>query len=93
MKTLSLVPYEIPTDPPRPYPIKDALVNVLFGQAGLRAREVLRRDDIARKILAADDQTLLLEDAEYDQLKAAFEANEGFGRYDVELVRRVFSVV
>ena len=99
MKTVDLTPFAIVLAPAtgttpaqtQPYPVKDALINVLFGQPGLKAREILRRDDIARKILAADGPDLALEDAEYDQLKQAFEVAEGFGRNDVELVRRVLT--
>lgn len=103
MKTLSLVPYDIPAPSTvvdggvtvggtQPYPIKDALVNILFAQTGLRARDLLRRDDVARKILAADGSDLLLEDAEFEQLKTAVDTLEGFGRHDVELLRRVLAV-
>ncbi len=99
MKTLDIAPFDITVAPAtgdvpaqtQPYPVKDALINVLFGQPGLKAREILRRDDIARKILAADGSALPLEDAEYDQLKQAFDVAEGFGRNDVELVRRVLT--
>lgn len=102
MKTLSLAPYDISAPPTevdgvitvgrtQPYPIKDALVNILFAQTGLRARDLLRRDDVARKILAAEGPDLLLEDAEFEQLKSAVDTLEGFGRHDVELVRRVLT--
>lgn len=103
MKTLNIAPYDMPapasitegvlkTGGTQPYPIKDSLVNILFAQPGLKARDLLRRDDIARKVLNADSDELTLEDAEFDQLKAAVEQLEGYGRHDVELVRRVLDI-
>lgn len=102
MKSVNIAPYDMPAAASiqdgvlkaggtQPYPIKDSLVNILFAQPGLKARELLRRDDIARKVLNADSDTLVLEDAEFDQLKAAVELLEGYGRHDVELVRRILS--
>ena len=100
MPTLNIAPYLIDapativdgvlqTGNTTPYPIKDALINVLFAQTGLKARDILRRDDLARKIHLAETDTIDLTDAEQAQLTNAFDAMEGFGRNDVELVRRV----
>lgn len=72
-----------------PYPIKDALINLLFASTTLKAREVLRRDDLATKILLAEGDALSLDDAEYAILQNVMDAAEGFGRHDITLIRRV----
>lgn len=100
MKTVDITPYDITTAPAsgttpatvQPYPLKDALVNILFTQQGLKARDILKRDDVARKILLAEGPDLLLEDAEFELLKTAVDTMEGYGRNDAELCRRVLSV-
>lgn len=99
MKTLDMTPIVLTTVPAvddrpaktQPYPLQDVLVNILFNQPHLKARDILRRDDIARKILACEGDTLLLEDAEYEQLAQAVDTVEGFGRNDAELIRRVLA--
>ena len=102
MKTLDITPYPVTTAPAtgdapvqtQPYPVKDALINILFAKPGLKARDILRRDDVARKILVADDADgLSLEDAEFELLKDAVDTMEGFGRNDAELCRRVLAIV
>lgn len=100
MKSLDITPYNITTAlatdtaPAKvePYPVKDALVNILFARSGLKARDILKRDDVARKILLADEPDLLLEDAEFELLKDAVDTMEGYGRNDAELCRRVLGV-
>lgn len=100
MKTLNIAPYLITTVPAtadtpaksEPYPVKDALLNILFARPNLKARDILKRDDLGRKILAADGDIVEFEDAEFELLKDAVSTMEGFGRNDVELCRRVLSV-
>lgn len=99
MKTVNIVPYdmvvasatETTVAQTQPYPIKDALVNILFARRDLKAREILQRDDIGRKILCSEG-SLLLEDAEFEVLKSAVETMDGFSRTDAELVRRILTV-
>jgi hypothetical protein len=97
MKYLDVTPYEVKV-PAAPavegaaatalYPVKDSLVNILFADKNIRARDALKRDDVARKVLAAGDE-LALEDAEYDILLKAVDTLEGYARNDCELIRRV----
>ena len=73
-----------------PYRVKESLVGCLFHpELKLGGRDVIDRDKIATKIESAEDY-VLLEDAEYQKLLHAFETVKGFGKADVELVRRVF---
>ncbi len=73
-----------------PYTVKESLVSCLFHpELKLGGRSVLERDVIAKKIESAVDY-VLLEDAEYQKLLHAFETVHGFGKAEVELVRRVF---
>lgn len=73
-----------------PYKVKESLVGCLFHpELKLGGREIIDRDLIAKKIESAIDH-VLLEDAEYQKLNSAFETVKGFGKADVELVRRVF---
>lgn len=73
-----------------PYNVKESLVAALFHpELKLGAREVITRDKIATKIEEATDH-VLLEDAEYQKLESAFETVKGFGKSEVELIKRVF---
>ncbi len=73
-----------------PYTVKESLVSCLFHpELKLGGRDVIERDVIAKKIESAED-SVLLEDSEYQKLFDAFETVRGFGKAEVELVRRVF---
>ncbi len=91
MRKVNLEPYEVDLEPGTsvPYDVKRSLVNLLFGpHNSLDAEALLSRDDLARKIRAAQE-SVLLEDAEYRILEAAVRGFRGYGEHDVELVRRV----
>lgn len=99
MKTLDISPYDIVVGKTaeglelrQPYPIRDSIANILFAQPGLKARELLRRDDLARKVIATEIDTVVLTDAEFEQLKMAVDTLEGYGRQDVELIRRIVAL-
>lgn len=73
-----------------PYNVKESLVGCLFHpELKLGGREILECDLIAKKIESGED-FVLLEDAEYQRLNYAFETVKGFGKAEVELVKRVF---
>ena len=74
------------------YPMREALAEVLFHPAiKIMALDLLKRDDLARKILACEDEYLLLEDAEYDKVREAVGKVDSFTRNDVEFVNRVLN--
>ena len=71
-----------------PYKMKESLVELMFSRdLHLSGPELLDRDDLARKIMAADG-VVLLEEAEWGKLNAAASNITGFGKPDVEMVRR-----
>lgn len=71
------------------YDVKESLSMCLTHPSlQLDGRELLKRSKIIDKIEAADG-TLMLEEAEYDKVKQAFETIKGFSKNDMELVRRV----
>lgn len=75
-----------------PYDVRDSIIGILFNpNQRLKARELLDRDDLARKIRDWSGDLLQLENAEYVQLQRAVETLEGYGRHDVELVRRLLA--
>ena len=72
------------------YPMREALAEVIFHPAlKIMALDLLKRDDLARKILSASSQDLLLEETEYSLVRAAVEKVDTFTRNDVEFVNRV----
>lgn len=73
-----------------PYNVKESLVSCLFHpELKLGGREIIERDKIA-KVIESGSEYVLLEEAEYQKLLNAFETVRGFGKAEVELVRRVF---
>lgn len=73
-----------------PYEVKDSITEVLFARdLQLSGRELLKRDDLARKLRDCADSNVLLEEEEWNKLVMAVETIKGLGRPDVELVRRI----
>lgn len=72
-----------------PYIMKDSMVELLFSRdLNISGPELLERDDLARKIMAADGH-VLLEEAEWGKLNDACANLSHFGKPDIEMVRRV----
>jgi len=75
-----------------PYEVKNSMIEALFSRdLQLSAREALDRDDLARKIRDCPDGTILLEESEYSKLEKAVETIKGFGRTDIEFLRRILN--
>ena len=77
-----------------PYNIRDSIVSILLASGPattqrLGPAELLKHNAIGEKILDAKDDELLLEEDEYQRLKRAFDAFTGYGRAEVEMVRRI----
>ncbi|MBA7568988.1 hypothetical protein ES708_10725 [subsurface metagenome] len=73
-----------------PYSVKSNLIAVLFQrQLNLSAIELLGRDDLARKIRDCESDEILLEESEYEEIKKAVNAFRGYGKQDIEFVKRV----
>lgn len=81
-----------------PYEVKNSLIELLFSkdpdgrhpELRLSGIELLERDDLARKVKDCDG-VLLLEEPEWLKLKTTAESTTGFGRPDVELIRRIMN--
>jgi len=72
------------------YEVKTSIVNVLFNpELRLSSIDLLSQNKLAEKILNHKTSEILLEDAEYNKIKQAFDTVKGFVKNDVELVRRV----
>jgi len=73
-----------------PYHVKDSILNLMFiPQLQLSGAELVKQNVLAIKLETCKDGEILLEDEEYDRIKKAFNTFRGFGRPDVELVRRI----
>lgn len=76
------------------YDVRNSLMEILFHPGlELRAKDVLDRDVLARKIKDWPDKELLLEEEEYKKVVAAIEVLRGLTRHDVEFVRRVLNAL
>lgn len=96
MKKINLKDYTVEIKTPNgievtDYEVKTSIIGLLFQPAlGLTGVEVLEQNRLAEKILQHENDEILLENAEYDKIKQAVDVTKGFGRNDVELVRRIF---
>ena len=73
-----------------PYPVKDAILTVMFAPVQrLSGAELIKQQAVALKIEASKNGEIMLEEAEYERVKNAFAKFEGFGRIDIELVTRI----
>lgn len=73
-----------------PYDVKGSLVNVLYHPVlKLAGRDLLLAHKLADKIENCKEDTILLEEVDYQKLKNAVEKIEGFTKNDVEFVQRV----
>ena len=78
-----------------PYPFIDNIINiVLNSKQEVTARQLLERNMVCEKLELAEksgDTELLLDQKEYEMLTLSFENFKGFGRNDVEMVKRILS--
>ncbi len=97
MRKVNLKPYDVPLtgqdgkQKSVPYSVVNSLASLLFSPAvQITGRDILRQGALAKQIEDAEDEgEVLLEEEEYNRLKQAVEAFKGYGRSEVELVRRV----
>lgn len=75
---------------PVTYDVRKSILNLMF-HPGLRLGrvELLEQDDLAKKILKCDGESLLLDEAEYGKVKRAIDNFTGYSRNDVEFVKRI----
>lgn len=95
MKKINLKDYEVEVRTPTGtngvnYEVKTSIIGLLFQpELKLGGVELLKQNQLAEKILQHQEPEILLEDAEYNKIKQAINLVKGFGKNDVELVRRV----
>ena len=94
MKRINLTPYDAGFD--EPFNVKESLINILFFQVS-DPRELLARDELAKKIESVPDgEDLLLEDADWQRcVKGITDSMRAkvidTSRIQVEFVRRVIN--
>ena len=96
MRKISFENYNVTVQTPEgvkrevPYEVKDSIVGLLFHpDLKLDGMGLLKQNELAGKILHSEDPEILFEEAEYQQIKRAINVVTGYGRNEVELVRRV----
>jgi hypothetical protein len=73
-----------------PYKMRDSVIALMFvPDLKLSGVELLKQNALALKIEACKEDTILLEESEWERLVNAVNAFKGFTRKDVELVERI----
>lgn len=74
------------------YRFKESIIEILFNpNLKLNSVNLLKQDELAKKIMNAGEEELLLEEEEYIRVKAALDTIQGLTKNDVELVRRIIN--
>jgi len=102
MRKLNLKDYTVKVDVPDkintgqlikaelPYQVKTSFLNLMFiPDLQLNGAELVKQNVLAMKLEQCKEDTILLEDEEYNRIKRAIDVFKGFGRNDVELVTRI----
>ena len=97
MRELKIANYEIGAKDPEtnkrisaPYEVRESIVEILFHpELRLNATDLLKTNELAKKILGCKKDYVLLEEEEYQRLLDACNKIQGFGRNEVELVQRI----
>jgi hypothetical protein len=89
MRKIVLTAYEVGEG--RTFDVRSSLVSILFNEEKLDGREVIRRDELATKIEKHPDESILLEDVEWNKLVTGLGASDlkPHGRSVVEFIKRV----
>lgn len=73
------------------YNVRNSLCAILFHpELKLGGRDLLEAGKLSDKIEFCKDDAILLEESEYKRLVSSLEIIKGFGKNEVELVKRVF---
>lgn len=82
----------VPVEVAQSYNVRDSVIEALFHpDLKLSARELLDREDLARKIRDCPGDIILLEEVEYNKLVQGIQSAKGFTKPDMEFVRRVLN--
>lgn len=90
MKKINLTPYQVKINGEyKDYDVRDAIVTILTSHfLNLNGSQLLKNNILATKVLEKED-FILLEDADYQNLKSATDKITGYGKEDIELVQRI----
>ena len=89
MRKIDLTSYSVGDE--HTFDVRQSLIAVLFNEDKLDGREVIRRDELARRIETWPETDLLLEETEWHKFVSGLKATDlkPHGRSIVEFVRRV----
>jgi len=74
------------------YNVRESLIEALFHpDLKLPARELLDREDLARRMRDCPDGYILLEEEEYNKVLQAVNSIRGYTKPDIEFVRRILN--
>ena len=73
------------------FEVRQSLASILFNEDKLDGREIIRRDDLARKIEGFEGDVILLEEVDWKKLVSGLNATDlkPHGRSVVEFAKRV----
>ena len=84
------VPNGPPVDKEIPYFVKNSLIELLFiPKLQLSGAELVRANMLAVKLESCTEDSILLEDSEWERLQTAINTHTGYTRQDVKFVDRV----
>ena len=73
-----------------PFHVKDSILNLLFSKdLQMTGAETIKQNILAMKLEACSEDVILLEDEEFARIVKAFAVHTGFGRNEVELLKRI----
>ena len=89
MRKIDLTSYTVEGD--HTFDVRASLAAILFNEDKLDGRELIRRDELARKVENWPDHTLLLEESDWMKFERGLNASDlkPHGRSVVEFVKRV----
>ena len=73
------------------FQVRPSLTSILFSEERLDGREIIRRDELAKRIESTTEDHILLEESDYQKLVKGLNATDlkPHGRAVVEFVKRV----
>ena len=73
------------------FSVRSSLVAVLFNEDGLDGREIIHRDELAKRIESTNEEHILLEETDYQKVIRGLNATDlkPHGRSVVEFLKRV----
>ena len=88
MRKVDLTNYEVGE---QTFEVRSSLVAVLFNEDKLDGREIIRRDELARRVETHPDDTIFLEESDWNKFVSGLRSTDlkPHGRSVVEFIKRV----